>query len=92
VALIQLHGYHETLGDKVKTKEDTLKTPTKARVLDQQATPLNQQGTASQAVLQGGVRIVIKELGSIFFLTGSRLNQPANIIRHIFNLGNDDII
>jgi len=43
-------------------------------------------------VHQGGVGIETKELGSNFLLTGSRLNQPANIIRHISNLGNDDVI
>jgi len=41
---------------------------------------------------QGGVGIVIKELGLNFLLTGSRLNQPANVIRHISKLGNDDVI
>ena len=41
---------------------------------------------------QGGVGIVIKELGSNFLLMGSRLNQPANVIRHISKLGNDDVI
>jgi len=41
---------------------------------------------------QGGVRIETKELVSNFLLTGSRLNQPANVIRHISNLGNDDVI
>lgn len=45
----------KTSGDKGKAKEDSLKTPTKgsARVLDQQATPINQRGTASQAVSDG---------------------------------------
>jgi len=41
---------------------------------------------------QGGVGIETKELGLNFLLMGSRLNQPANIIRHISNLGNDDVI
>ena len=40
-------------GDKGKAKEDSLKTPTKTGVLDQQATPINQRGTASQAVSDG---------------------------------------
>jgi len=41
---------------------------------------------------QGGVGIETKELGLNFLLTGSRLKQPANVIRHISNLGNDDVI
>jgi len=47
----------KTSVDKGKAKEDSLKTPTKARVLDHQATPLNQRGTASQAVSDGFVSL-----------------------------------
>ena len=42
--------------------------------------------------LQGGVGIKNMDLGSNFLLTGLRLNQPANIIRHMSILGNNDVI
>src|ERR1700678_1254342 len=32
------------------------------------------------------------DLGSNFLLTGLRLNQPANVIRHMSILGNNDVI
>src|ERR1700678_1088610 len=41
---------------------------------------------------QGGVGIENMDLGSNFLLTGLRLNQPANVIRHVSILGNNDVI
>src|SRR6202522_2316917 len=41
---------------------------------------------------QGGVGIKNMDLGSDFLLTGLRLNQPANVIRHMSILGNNDVI
>jgi len=41
---------------------------------------------------QGGVGIKNMDLGSNFLLTGLRLNQPANVIRHVSILGNNDVI
>ena len=43
-------------------------------------------------VFSKGVGIRNMDLGSNFLLTGLRLNQPANVIRHVSILGNNDVI